>query len=51
MQVVNALMKADIDFDMFVAPGGGHGVGESPYLSRRRTDFFVRHLLGVEPRR
>ncbi len=51
MQVANALIKADKDFDMIVVPGAGHGVGESPYMARRRQDFFVRHLLGVEPRR
>jgi dipeptidyl-peptidase-4 len=50
MQVVNALIKADKDFDMLIVPGGGHGIGESPYASRRRMDFFVRNLLGVEPR-
>jgi dipeptidyl aminopeptidase/acylaminoacyl peptidase len=49
MQVVNALIKADKDFDMLVVPGAGHGVGERPYASRRRMDFFVRHLLGVDP--
>ena len=49
MQVVNALIKADKDFDLLVIPGGGHGVG-GRYGSRRRKDFFVRHLLGVEPR-
>ncbi len=51
MQVVNALIKADKDFDLLVVPGGGHGIAESPYGQRRRKDFFVRHLLGVEPRR
>jgi len=50
MQVVDALIKADKDFDLLIVPGGGHGVGETPYASRRRMDFFVRHLLGVEPR-
>ena len=50
MQVVNALIKADKDFDLIVVPGAGHGIGESPYMSRRRMDFFTRHLLGVEPR-
>ena len=50
MQVVNALIKADKDFDLLIVPGHGHGVGETPYASRRRMDFFVRHLLGVEPR-
>tara|TARA_B100000029_G_scaffold281882_1_gene275902 strand:- start:9477 stop:11810 length:2334 start_codon:yes stop_codon:yes gene_type:complete len=50
MQVVNALVKADRDFDMLVMPGGGHGIGGS-YGVRRRRDFFVRHLWNVEPRR
>jgi dipeptidyl aminopeptidase/acylaminoacyl peptidase len=50
MQMVNALIKANKDFDMLVVPGAGHGVGESAYGKRRRRDFFVRHLLGVEPR-
>lgn len=51
MQVVNALIAANKDFDLIVFPGAGHGIGESPYGVRRRQDFFVRHLLGVEPRR
>jgi dipeptidyl aminopeptidase/acylaminoacyl peptidase len=50
MQVVNALVKADKDFDLLVVPGAGHGVGSGPYGSRRTKDFFVRHLLRVEPR-
>jgi len=50
MQVVNALVKADKDFDLLVMPGSGHGACESPYGVRRRRDFFVRHLLAVEPR-
>ena len=50
MQVVDALIKADKDFDLLVVPGGGHGIGESAYGKRRRRDFFVRHLMGVEPR-
>ena len=51
MQVVNALIDANKDFELIVFPGAGHGIGESPYGARRRQDFFVRHLLGVEPRR
>jgi dipeptidyl aminopeptidase/acylaminoacyl peptidase len=49
MQVVNALIKADKDFDLLVVPGAGHGAGGSPYGVRRQRDFFVRHLLGVAP--
>jgi dipeptidyl aminopeptidase/acylaminoacyl peptidase len=51
MQVVNALIKADKDFELLVVPGADHGAAESPYGNRRRMDFFVRNLLGVEPRR
>lgn len=50
MQVADALIKANKDFDLLVVPGAGHGIGESPYANRRRNDFFIRHLLGVEPR-
>lgn len=50
MQVANALVKADRDFDLVVMPNTGHGSAESPYGRRRRMDFFVRYLMGVEPR-
>jgi dipeptidyl aminopeptidase/acylaminoacyl peptidase len=50
MQVVNALIQADKDFELVIIPGAGHGAGESAYGRRRRADFFVRHLLGREPR-
>jgi dipeptidyl aminopeptidase/acylaminoacyl peptidase len=50
MQVANALIKADKDFDLLIIPGSGHGAAESSYGKRRRMDFFVRHLLDVEPR-
>jgi len=51
MQVVDALIRADKDFEMLIVPGAGHGAAEGRYASRRRADFFVRHLLGTEPRR
>jgi dipeptidyl aminopeptidase/acylaminoacyl peptidase len=50
LRVVDALIKANKDFDFLLVPGAGHGAGGSPYGQRRRKDFFVRHLLGVEPR-
>jgi len=50
LQVVNALIKADKDFDFLIVPGADHGAGESPYAARRRMDFFVKHLLGTDPR-
>ncbi|HVS36825.1 MAG TPA: DPP IV N-terminal domain-containing protein [Gemmataceae bacterium] len=48
MQVVNALVKAGKDFDLLVVPNADHGMG-GPYGARRMRDFFVRHLIGVEP--
>ena len=51
MQVADALIKADKDFDLIVMTSANHGSAESPYGRRRRADFFVRHLHGVEPRR
>ncbi len=51
MQVADALIKADKDFDFIVFPGLGHGTMGSPYGKRRMRDFFVRSLWGVEPRR
>jgi dipeptidyl-peptidase 4 len=50
MQVVDALIKADKDFDLLVVPGAGHGIGSAPYGERRAKDFFVRHLWHREPR-
>ncbi|MDJ0522936.1 MAG: prolyl oligopeptidase family serine peptidase [Planctomycetota bacterium] len=49
-KVVDALIRADKDFDLLVIPGQGHGAAGTPYGRRRQADFFVRHLLGVEPR-
>jgi hypothetical protein len=48
MQVVNALIRANKYFDLLVLPGAGHGTG-GPYGIRKRNDFFVKHLLGLEP--
>ena len=47
--VVDALIKANKDFDLIMFPNRGHGFGNEPYMVRRRWDYFVKHLLGVEP--
>jgi dipeptidyl-peptidase-4 len=43
-QIVDALIKADKDFEYFAVPGGNHGIGESSYLRRKRIEFFQTHL-------
>jgi dipeptidyl-peptidase 4 len=50
--VVDALIKANKDFDLLLLPNQHHGYGaESYYMMRRRWDYFVRYLLGAEPPR
>lgn len=48
MQLVNALIKSNKDFDFVMVPNMGHSTG-GDYGERKRRDFFVRHLLGIEP--
>ena len=49
MLVVDALIKANKDFDLLLMPGRTHGFGNEAYMVRRRWDYFVKHLLGAEP--
>ena len=41
-------MKANKNFELVMLPGVRHTMGEK-YGEHKRFDFFVRHLLGVEP--
>ncbi|WP_025145343.1 S9 family peptidase [Pedobacter jeongneungensis] len=48
--VVEALEKANKSFDLVIFPNSAHGYGTySPYMMRRRWDYFVQNLLGAEP--
>ena len=48
--VVDALIKANKDFDMLILPNRHHGYGEdSSYVTRRRWDWFVKNLAGDAP--
>jgi len=48
--VVDALVKANKDFDLVVFPNAHHGYGvDASYMMRRRWDYFVRWLLGAQP--
>ncbi|MEX0907421.1 MAG: prolyl oligopeptidase family serine peptidase, partial [Gemmatimonadota bacterium] len=49
-QVVDALLDASKDVDLLVVPGAGHGSGGA-VGTRKRNDYFVRYLHGVEPPR
>ncbi len=48
--VADALIKANKDFDLLMLPNQNHAYGTaSAYMMRRRWDYFVRWLQGVEP--
>jgi dipeptidyl aminopeptidase/acylaminoacyl peptidase len=49
MQVAASLERAGKDFELVVVAGTGHGAAETPYGSRRRREFLLRHLLGQVP--
>ena len=47
--VVEALIKANKDFDMLMLPNRGHGFAREAYMMRKRWDYFVQHLMAVTP--
>ena len=48
--VVDALIKANKDFDLIMLPNQAHGYASmGNYMMRRRWDYFVKNLLGAEP--
>ena len=49
MQLVDALIKENKDFDLLIMPNKTHGCSISPYLQRRRMDYLVEHLIGKKP--
>jgi len=49
MLLVDALIKANRDFDLLIMPNANHDGFLMPYFIRRKWDYFVRNLLGEEP--
>jgi dipeptidyl aminopeptidase/acylaminoacyl peptidase len=48
--VVEALIKANKDFDMILYPNKRHSYGDmTNYMTRKRWDYFVTHLLNAKP--
>lgn len=47
LRVVDALIKAEKDFDMVFIPDAQHGL--PPYAIKRGWDYMVRNLMGAEP--
>jgi len=50
LMLVKELIAANKDFDLILFPDRGHGYGtDTPYMMRRKWDYFVRYLLGAKP--
>lgn len=48
--VIEALEKANKDYDLVIFPNAAHGFGSyTSYMTRRRWDYFVKNLMGAEP--
>ncbi|WP_266171988.1 S9 family peptidase [Dyella subtropica] len=48
--VVDALIKANKDFDLLLIPNARHGYATaSYYMTRKRWDYFVRYLMEATP--
>jgi dipeptidyl aminopeptidase/acylaminoacyl peptidase len=48
--VIQALQKANKDFDFILFPNARHGFGgDTFYMMRKRWDYFVTHLLEAQP--
>jgi dipeptidyl aminopeptidase/acylaminoacyl peptidase len=48
IRVADALIKANKSFDFLIVPDRAHGLN-TPYVIRRKWDYFVEHLLGAKP--
>ena len=47
-RMADALIKAGKTFDLLVVPGMNHSDG-GPYGRKKKRDYFVKHLLRVDP--
>ncbi|RSD13164.1 S9 family peptidase [Amycolatopsis eburnea] len=48
--LVDALIEANKDFDLLMVPGAGHTMfHREAYVTRRKWDYFVRHLMDATP--
>jgi dipeptidyl aminopeptidase/acylaminoacyl peptidase len=49
LQFIDALMKANKDFDLIYLPNQAHSTGYNSYTTRHVWDYFVRHLMNALP--
>ncbi len=49
IQMANALMEANRDFEMVIIPNKNHSMYDHKFFTRKRWDYFTKHLIGMEP--
>jgi dipeptidyl-peptidase-4 len=49
LRLVGELIKANKDFDLIIVPNADHKLWDHPYVIRKLWDYFVQHLLGIQP--
>jgi dipeptidyl aminopeptidase/acylaminoacyl peptidase len=47
--LIDELIESNKDFDLIALPNRNHGYSNEPYVIRRTWDYFVEHLLGLDP--
>ena len=50
-RMIDALVDANKPYDLLALPNRAHGAVSEGYVIQRTWDYFVRHLLGMEPPR
>ncbi len=48
LRFVGELIKANKDLDLVIIPNKRHRLSDFPYFVRKRWDYFVKHLLGID---
>ncbi len=50
-RLIDALIAAGKPYDLLALPNRTHGAARESYVIQRTWDYFVRHLIGMEPPR
>lgn len=49
LKLAARLVQLNREFELVLIPNAEHNLFDCPYTTRKRWDFFVRHLLGLNP--
>lgn len=49
IRLIDALIREDKNFDFLILPRVNHNVPADPYFQRIKLNYFVKHLLHIDP--